>query len=91
MPGMSSLDVLKAVRPSSKVPVIAFSEGPENQAPAIRAGANFLLINLSTRMRWLKKSVISQGKAKDSRSICCPYRRYKKTPDSSFAAVISSF
>ncbi len=43
MPGMSGLDVLEAVRPSSKVPVIAFSASPENQGPAIRAGANFFI------------------------------------------------
>ena len=43
MPGMSGLDVLDALRPYSKVPVIAFSASPENQAQAIRSGANLFI------------------------------------------------
>lgn len=43
MPGMSGFDVLQTLRPSNKVPVIAFSASPENQAPAMHAGANLFI------------------------------------------------
>lgn len=43
MPGMNGFEVLEALRPSTNVPVIAFSASPENQEPAIRAGANMFI------------------------------------------------
>ena len=43
MPGMSGFEVLQKLRPSTDIPVIAFSASPENQEPAIRAGANMFI------------------------------------------------
>jgi CheY-like chemotaxis protein len=40
MPDMSGFEVLTELRGYSKMPVIAFSASPENQEPAIHAGAN---------------------------------------------------
>jgi CheY-like chemotaxis protein len=43
MPGMSGFEVLQALRQSTNIPVIAFSASPENQEPAMRAGANMFI------------------------------------------------
>lgn len=43
MPGMDGIEVLEKLRAYSKLPVIAFSASPENQEPALRAGANDFL------------------------------------------------
>jgi DNA-binding response OmpR family regulator len=43
MPGMSGFEVLEKLRPGTDTPVIAFSASPENQDPAIRAGANMFI------------------------------------------------
>lgn len=43
MPGMSGLEVLEKLRCSDSTPVIAFSASPENQDPAISAGANLFI------------------------------------------------
>ncbi len=43
MPGMSGFEVLEALRKKTDTPVIAFSASPENQDPAIRAGANMFI------------------------------------------------
>ncbi len=40
MPGMDGFEVLKKIRASSNVPVIAFSASPGNQDLALDAGAN---------------------------------------------------
>jgi two-component system, OmpR family, KDP operon response regulator KdpE len=40
MPGVDGLEVLGKLREFSSMPVIAFSASPENQEPALRAGAN---------------------------------------------------
>jgi two-component system KDP operon response regulator KdpE len=40
MPGKDGFTVLKELRTTSIIPVIAFSASPDNQDPALRAGAN---------------------------------------------------
>lgn len=40
MPGVDGLEVLRRLREFSRMPVIAFSASPENQDPALCAGAN---------------------------------------------------
>lgn len=40
MPGMDGFEVLKKLRASHDMPVIAFSASPANQDPAMLAGAN---------------------------------------------------
>jgi two-component system KDP operon response regulator KdpE len=40
MPGKNGFEVLRELRTTSRIPVIAFSASPDNQDPALRAGAN---------------------------------------------------
>lgn len=43
MPGMDGIEVLNQLRKFSTLPVIAFSASPENQEPALQAGADDFL------------------------------------------------